>query len=111
MKKREFTPEYKVKVVIEVLEGNNLAQEIAAREGINPKVLSQWKQEFLKNAHKAFSTKKDDLKATKILREQEALEQELMAKVGVLTIENDWLKKKSKEIFGYEPTFKNGFKR
>jgi len=111
MEKREFSAEYKTKLVLEVLEGNRLSNEIASREGINPKVLSLWKQEFLRNAHRAFTSSKDEKKAAKALREAEDAEKELMAKVGVLTMENDWLKKKSKEVFGYEPQIKHGFKK
>ena len=35
----------------------------------------------------------------------------LMAKVGQLTIENDWLKKKSKQVFGDDWETKTNFKR
>ena len=56
MNKKEFTPEYKTKIVLEVIEGNMMASEIAAREGINPKQVSAWKQEFLKNAARAFTS-------------------------------------------------------
>ena len=93
MTKRSFSPEYKVKIVMEVLEGKHLAGEIAAENGINPKLLSSWKQEFLQNAHKAFSTSKEAAEAARQLMEAESREQELMAKIGVLTMENDWLKK------------------
>ena len=110
MEKRVFNPEYKTKIVIEVLEGNQLANEIAAREGISPKQLSNWKHEFLLNAHRAFTTSKDEQAAKKELKAADEREKELMAKVGVLTMENDWLKKKSKEVLGYEPSPKNGFK-
>ena len=55
MEKRIYTPEHKTKIVLEVLEGDTMASEIAAREGINPKVISGWKQEFLKNTHRAFT--------------------------------------------------------
>jgi len=34
-----------------------------------------------------------------------------MAKVGQLTIENDWLKKKSEQVFGKGWEVKTGFKR
>ena len=100
MKKRSFSPEYKAKVVMDVLEGKQLAGEIALENGINPKLLSTWKHEFLQNAYKAFSTSKEAAEAARQLREAESREQELMAKIGVLTMENDWLKKKSKEIRG-----------
>lgn len=36
---------------------------------------------------------------------------QLMAKVGQLTIENDWLKKKSKQVYGSEWETKSGFKK
>jgi transposase-like protein len=110
MEKREFTAEYKTKIVLEVLEGDKMANEIAAREKLNPKVLSNWKQEFLKNAHRAFTTSKEERESTKELKMAQEREQELMAKVGVLTMENDWLKKKSREVLGYEPTGRPGFK-
>lgn len=110
MEKRNFSPEYKTKIVLEVLEGNLLANEIAAREGISPKQLSNWKAEFAQNAYRAFATSKEEQSAKRELKASSEREQELMAKVGVLTMENDWLKKKSKEVLGYEPTPKNGFR-
>ena len=109
MVKREFTAEYKTKMVLEVLEGERMASEIALREKLNPKVLSSWKQEFLKNAHRAFTTTKEERQAAKELRMAQEREQELMAKVGILTMENDWLKKKSKALLGYEPTGRTSF--
>jgi putative transposase len=110
MKKRNFSAEYKTKIAIEVLEGNMLAGEIASREDISPKQLSNWKHEFLKNAHRAFTTSKDEQVKAAELRAMDEREQELLAKIGQLTYERDWLKKKSKEVLGYEPTPKNGFK-
>ena len=97
MTKREFTPEYKTKIVLEVIEGNMLATEIAAREGINPKQVSMWKQEFLRNAHRAFTVSREENAVKKELQAVDEMNKELMAKVGVLTMENDWLKKKSTE--------------
>ena len=110
MEKRDFTAEYKTKIVLEVLGEDIMANEIAARESLNPKMLSNWKQEFLKNAHRAFTTSKEERQAAKELKMAHGRELELVAKVGVLTMENDWLKKKSREVLGYEPTSRNGFK-
>ena len=110
MVKRNFSAEYKTKIVLEVLEGNMLASEIAARESISPKQLSNWKQEFLKNAHRAFTTSKDEQTKAAELRVADERERELLAKIGQLTYECDWLKKKSKEVLGYEPAPKNGFR-
>ncbi len=93
MTKREFSAEYKAKIVIEVLDGEKQASEIAAREEISPKLLSNWKKEFLENSYRVFSVTKDERKAKNELKTIQEREQDLMAKVGRLTIENDWLKK------------------
>lgn len=107
MKKRSFTPEYKTKIVLEILKEEKLLNEIATNENISPNQLRSWRKEFMDNASRAFTGNKEerDLK----LRDQELQEerQALMAKVGQLTIEVDWLKKKSVEVFGpdYEKKF------
>ena len=111
MQRRNYTPEYKTKVVLEVLEGDKMASEIAAREEINPKVLSMWKIEFLKNAHRAFGATSEEKQLKEELKAGGERESELVAKIGVLTMENDWLKKKSKEVLGYEPSPKTYNKR
>ena len=100
MQRREFTAEYKAKIVIEVLRGEKTVSEIASREDIAAKQLHNWKKEFLENAYRAFSVTKDEKEAKNQARAAMDREKELMSKVGQLTIENDWLKKKSDGIFG-----------
>ena len=55
-RRRAFTPEFKAKVVLEMLvEGKSLAQ--ASREyGIKDTVLSRWKQQFIERAPQLFAT-------------------------------------------------------
>ena len=71
--------------------------ELAAEHEISPNQLRNWRREFLENAIMVFSQSKQE----KELRAKEkAIEEErnqLMAKVGQLTIENDWLKKNLKK--------------
>lgn len=107
MKRREFSAEYKAKIVVEVLRGEKTISEIASHEDVSPKQIHNWKKEFLENAYRAFSVTKDEREARNMARDASLREQELMAKVGQLTVENDWLKKKSAEIFGsdYEKKF------
>lgn len=50
-----YTAEYKSKIVIEILQGEHTVSEIAARENLNVKQLSNWKREFLANAANAFN--------------------------------------------------------
>jgi len=95
---KNYTAEEKARLVIEVLEGVHSMSQIGAREGISPKLISNWKREFLQNAYRAFSTSKDEKAAEE--REKEVAEKEnaLLAKIGQLTYELDWVKKKSEEV-------------
>ena len=98
MRRKEYTPEYKAKIVLELLREESTISEIASREQINVKQLYNWRNDFTQNAYRIFAGNRADKEAEKRQREFEEHEQELMAKVGQLTLENDWLKKKSAEV-------------
>ena len=51
-KRRTFTPEFKAKVVLEVISGSQSAAEACRRYSLKPQVLSRWKAEFIDNAAK-----------------------------------------------------------
>lgn len=111
MAKRKFTPEFKTKIVLELLKEEKQLGEIAAQNELNPNQIRNWRKEFLENAIKVFSQSKQE---KELAAKEKTLEEErnqLMAKVGQLTIENDWLKKKSKEVLGFDWETKSGFKR
>ena len=91
-KRKAYTPEYKAKLVIEVLREEKTLSEIASREGINPKQLGNWRSEFIENAARAFSRSKDEKAAAQQVEELKAREKEYQAKVGQLTLEVDFLK-------------------
>lgn len=93
-KGKMYTAEYKARVVVEVLREANTISEIGARENVSPKQLYNWKREFLENAYRAFSVTKDEKAAKELTKAAQEREQELMAKIGQLTYECDWLKKK-----------------
>lgn len=110
MKKREFTAEYKAKIVLEMLKEENLVSEIGAREGISRTQLQNWKKDFLENSSRVFTQNKESKTAQRESREAKDREDNLMKKVGQLTIENDWLKKKSAQLLGPDWETKSGFK-
>jgi len=99
-KRKAYTPEYKAKLVIEVLREEKTLSEIASREGINPKQLGNWRNEFIENAARAFSRSKDEKAAAQQVEELKAREKEYQAKVGQLTLEVDFLKETGKKVFG-----------
>ena len=57
MTRKTYTAEYKTKLVLEVIREESRLEEIAAANEINPNMLRNWKQEFLKNASSVFSQK------------------------------------------------------
>ncbi len=87
MKKRKtYSPSFKTKVVLEVLQERETVREIGRKYEIHPSQISTWKSQFLSNASTIFekgASKNDDDK------EKDAL----FKKVGQLQLENDLLKK------------------
>ena len=96
--RNSYTPEFKAKIVLEILSEVETVNQIAAKYEISPVVLSRWKKEFLERASEAF--KKGPSKAEKELEQSKEHIAELERKVGQLTYEVDWLKKKSTQILG-----------
>lgn len=107
MKRKQYTPEFKAKVVLQVFREEKTLGEITVDNELNPNQIRNWKREFLENAPKIFSESRDAKEIKAKEKEMEEDYQELLAKVGQLTVERDWLKKKSAEIFGpdYEKKF------
>ena len=94
MKNRNrYTSEFKTKVVLEVLREEATINEIASKYEIAPTMLNRWKAEFLERAHHVFDRDAD--KSEKRIKEFEEKEERLQKLVGQLTVEVDWLKKKS----------------
>lgn len=89
-KKRSFSPEFKTKVVLELLSGEQTLAQVASKYEVTPNSLNQWKKKFLENASMAF----DLGKATQTFKEEIAeLKKEndaLAKKLGKTTIERDW---------------------
>ena len=89
-KRKSYSAEFKVKVVLELLKGEQTVAQIASHYEITPKSLSDWKKQFIENASLAF----DVGSATKGYKEEiEALKSEndaLAKKLGRTMIEKEW---------------------
>jgi len=97
-KKNTYSAEFKSKVALELLSGQHTLNELAEKYQIAPATLSNWNKQLQEHAADIFQRGVSDQE-----RELEEKEQEiaiLQQKVGQLTIERDWLKKKSDEVFG-----------
>jgi transposase-like protein len=92
-KKKGFSAEYKAKIAIETLREANTPSEIANRGEINVKQVYNWRKALMDGAILVFGQSKAEREMERSIKDMAAREEELMAKVGRLTVENDWLKK------------------
>lgn len=89
-KRNHYSTEFKAKVVLEILSEEFTVNQIAAKYGLSPVVLSRWNIEFLKRASEVF--KKGPSASEKELEQTKEHIAELKRKVGQLSYEVDWLK-------------------
>ena len=81
------SPAFKKKVALEALREGSTLEEISQKFGVHPIQVSQWKKALIEGAEAIFEKRTDRHRHE---AEKEALER----KVGQLSIELDFLKKK-----------------
>ena len=84
--RRKYDPEFKARVVLELISGQKGLMQASREYGIKDTVLSRWKQELLERASQVFEQPK-----TKDQNEQRLAELERM--VGRLTMQLEMAKK------------------
>ena len=89
----------KVKVALEAAKELKTTQELSAQYEVSAGQISQWKRQLLEGAEELFERPNKKKK-----REQETEEERdrLLKTVGQLTVENDFLKKKYRDLYGSE---------
>ena len=95
MPRKQYSPDHKLKIVLEVIKEERLMSDIASEYGVHPNVIHRWKKELLEGANKIFNISKDSKVADREKKKQEETIENLYTQVGRLTTQLDWLKKKS----------------
>jgi transposase-like protein len=90
-KKRQFTSEFKTKVVLDMLREEKTLGEIAADHQINPNQLANWRREFLEKAPGVFDEPRTAKARQKAEREAADEKGRLLKTIGQLTMERDFL--------------------
>ena len=104
--RRNFSAEVKTNLVLQLLKGVKELNVLAVENDIQPNLLRNWQKEFLANVSLAFDNKREDNRREKLAEERKE-KAEYAKKVGQLTMQVDWLKKKSEEVVG--PDYKSKF--
>ena len=84
--RRRFTADFKAKVALEALRGDQTIQEIAGRHKVHPNQVSAWKRQAMDGLGAVFS---NGAGQSRLDREGEI--HDLHAKIGQLTVERDFL--------------------
>lgn len=83
--RRNHSPAFKTKVALLAIRGDLTLAELAKKFGIHPNQITQWKTQLLENAVSAFDRSS--------VKTEEVDVEELHAKIGQLTLENDFSEK------------------
>lgn len=88
--RKRHTAKLKSTVALEALRGTQTAAEIASHHGVHPSMISQWKRTAVDAVAEAFERKGSKSKAD----EEGFGKEQLLAQIGQLKVELDWLKKR-----------------
>jgi transposase-like protein len=91
--RRRFTPEFKARVVLELISGAKSLAEICRHYQLNPQLVARWKGEFLEKAPLLFQAREQDTQERARIAELERM-------VGRLTLELEVAKKASTILNG-----------
>ena len=91
-KQRNYSSEFKAKVVLEVISGKRTASEASRAHKVHTSVINRWRNEFMKQAHLAFGGKGVGEDSSERIAELERM-------IGRLTMELA-VAKKASELWG-----------
>ena len=91
-KRKRYTGAFKAKVGLEALKGVKTVGQIAREYEIHPVQVTQWKAVVRDRLPELFESRQA------IEQDSEQLVTQLHEKIGQLTVEVDWLKKKCKQL-------------
>ena len=96
--RRQFSAEFKTKVVLELLSGEQTLNQVASKYEVLPKSLQDWKKQFVENAALAFEPAKAVKEYKDEIKAKDVEIEELQKALGKTTIERDWAVKKLKSL-------------
>jgi transposase len=86
-KRRNHLPRFEAKVALAAIKGDKTVAELAEQFGVHQNQIQGWKKQLLEQADTVFGSAQEQKSA------DESRLKELHAKIGELTLENDFLAK------------------
>lgn len=86
-KRRTHSPAFKAKVALAAIKSDETLSQLATRFGINANLIVKWKKQLLEQSAEVFASGKG------LAPDRESEIKSLQAKIGEITMENDFLSK------------------
>lgn len=97
LKRKSYSAEFKTKVVLETLKGEETVNQIAAKYEIIPNMISSWRSEFMKSCSMVFEKNDAEKRYQDMKKEFEKKEDKLVKQIGELSVMVNWAQKKIRE--------------
>lgn len=99
--KKRYSPEQKMKILREHLDNDVPVGELAARYGIDPNMIHQWKKNLFESAQEVFGTKgeRESQRQSERIRQLEERLRDKDSLISELVDDNIELKKKNNGVF------------
>ena len=91
-KRRQFSGAFKAQVGLEAIIGVKTTAQIAREHQVHPLLVTQWKKTLKERMPEVFDRNQP------VAEDSEKLIAQLHEKIGQLTVDLDWLKKKCKQL-------------
>lgn len=95
-KRKQYSPQFKAKVAIEALRGQKTTAELASQYELHPTMINNWKRELQEKASDLFEGGQTVHQGSS--SETQAQIDELYRQIGQLTVERDFLAKRSAQL-------------
>ena len=92
--RKRHTAEFKAKVALEAMRGEQTLAELGAKFGIHQAMIAAWKRQAIDGLTATFAGRRDDPKGL-FDKEKEREVTQLHAKIGQLVVERDFLARAS----------------
>jgi transposase len=93
--RKQYSAQFKAKVAIDAIRGQKTTAELASQYEIHPTMINNWKRDLLDKASELFDNGKTTSQAQ---AETQAQIDELYRQIGQLTVERDFLAKRSAQL-------------